>query len=195
MQALAKTNQIDLCTDTDLLLEELRSCSLDLLRNVGRMAAIVRRLDELGVEVAIENSLLPYIRLIAHGQLAAESFVSLSGDAKLLERVIRLPLPLQEQIAQNEPLRVMDMGGDHRMVRPLDMSERERKQVFFGKRLRTDAEQIGWLREQFDKDRTRLSAKQSTPEIAIDRRRRGVVVNDTFIPIAQLAEWISALSR
>lgn len=184
------------CTDTKLLILELQQCTTDWLTNVAKMAAIVRRLDELGVEVQIENSLLPYIRLIAHGQLSANCFMACSGDVQLLERAMRLPLPIQEQIADNEPFKVMELGGDHRMVRPLDMTVRERRQVFHGKRLRTESEQIGWLREQSDKDRAKaIPAVSDDSPVELDRKRRGIVVGGYFIPIAQLGAYVAELSR
>jgi hypothetical protein len=178
----------------ETLLQQLAECSCDLLRNVERMAAIVKRLDELGVRVAIENSLLPYIRLIAHGQLSSELFITCSGDMSLLEKAMRLPMPLQKQVACNEPFKIMDLGGDHRMVRPLDMTKRERRQVFVGKRLRTETEQIGWLRDQERAAKLRHAAPDE-PEVSIDKKRRGIVVSGKFISLPELLNYIAALNR
>lgn len=186
-------DDISSCNDTELLLSGLRECAESLLSNIMRTAAIVRRLDELGVEVAIENSLLPYIRLIAHGQMSANLFVALSGDPPLLEKAIRLPIPVQDQIANNEPFKVCELGGDHRMVRPLDMTARERNQVFRGKRLRTDAEQVGFLREHMERDAIKNKPDQERL-ITLDRRRNGIVVNGLFIPVAELAGYIASLN-
>lgn len=188
-------DSISLCDNAQELLAELSECAEDFLRQVGRMAAIVRRLDELGVQVAIENSLLPYIRLIAHGQLSANLFVACSGDSALLEKAMRLPLPLQEQVAENEPMKVLGSGGDHRMVRPLDMTPRERRQVFYGKRLRTDAEQIGFIRERVESEKAKRAVESNETAVLVDRKRGGIVVKGHFMPTTELARYISELSR
>lgn len=182
------------CNDTATLLDGLRECTVDWMHNIAKMALYVRRLDELGVEVAIENSALPFIRLIAHGQLSANLYLALSGDGHLLERAMRLPMPMQERIADNEPLRVMLDSGDHRMVRPLDMTRNEQRQVFHGKRLRTDAEQVGWLADKAARDR----AKQQPPDmpsVTVDHRKKGIVVKGVFIAVADLANYVASLNR
>jgi hypothetical protein len=191
----SKESQILECTDTKELIELLHEYAANTVSNVRMMAVIVRRLDELGVEVSIdENSLLPFVRLIAHGQLSPELFVTMMGDFPLLEKAMRLPIPVQERIANNEPMKVMEIGGGHRLVRPLDMTKRERSQVFHGKRLRNEAEQIGWLRDQRDKDDAKAAVTVDRP-ITVDRKRHGIVANGLFIPLAELAGYVASLSR
>lgn len=194
MNRLTTFSAIGQCDSPSELLAELRECVQSWAGNVARMAAIVRRLDQLGVEVSIENSMLPYIRLIAHGQLSAAAFTNLMHDQPLLDRIARLPLPLQERAADNQPFKVMEANGDHRMVRPLDMTARERRQVFAGKRLRTDAEQVGWIKEQAAKDSSKRIITEERP-VSLDRRRGGIVVSGLFIPLAELAGYVAALSR
>lgn len=176
------------------LLSELQECLLSWAQNVARMATIIKRLDELGAEVTIDNSILPYIRLIAHGQLSANAFTQLSCEPQLLDKVMRLPLPIQERAASNEPFRVMESNGDHRMVKPLDMTPRERRQVFAGKRLRSDAEQVGFLKDQAAKDTAKAAIVADSP-VTLDRRRHGIVANGLFIPLAELAGYVASLSR
>lgn len=192
--SLVTENQILNCDDVAALREAVLECASDLSNNIIRMAALVRRLDELGVEVAIENSMLPFVRLIAHGQLSPSLFMALLGDIPLLEKAMRLPIPMQEQIAENEPMKVLELDGDHRMVRPLDMTMRERRQVFNGKRLRTDAEQIGWLREQRDKEANK-SQTVHAPDVTVDRKRKGIVAGGVFIALPELAGYVASLSR
>lgn len=191
---LVSESQITACEDTQLLLDALRECQSQFFSQLSRMAAIVRRLDELGVEMAIENSMLSYVRLIAHGQLSQSLFATWHCEPKLLEAARQLPLPIQERIAENEPVKVMEINGDHRMVRPGDLTRNEMKQVFAGKRLRTDAEQVGWLRERLQKIAAKSSPIQSDG-VTIDRRRKGIVANGLFIPLAELAGYVSSLSR
>lgn len=192
--SLVSALEIGNCSDVQVLLDSLRDCQSQFFSQLGRMAQIVRRLDELGVEVAIENSMLSYVRLIAHGQLSQNLFATWHCEPKLLERARQLPLPIQDKIAENEALKVMTLDGDHRMVRPGDMTIQEMAQVFAGKRLRTDAEQVGWLRNQM----TKMQAKQSpssAPGVTVDRRRKGINANGIFIPLSELAGYVSTLSR
>lgn len=190
------SNTIAACDDVQLLLEELRSCQIRWLQELDKMASIVRRLDQLGVEISIENSLLPYIRLIAHGQLSSHLFLAWHCEPPLLEKAMRLPLPLQERIADNEPLKVMTVDGDHRLVRPGDMTLREIKQVFHRSRLRTDAEQVGWIRDQQLKATAKAGATPTEGDgVAVDRKRKGIVVNGRFLSLAELAGFVASLSR
>jgi hypothetical protein len=79
-------------------------------------------------------------------------------------------------------------------VRPLDMSRTEKRQVFAGKRLRTDAEQVGWLREKEQAAKLRHMAPDE-PDVMIDKRRRGIVVSGKFISLADMLNYVAALNR
>lgn len=184
--------KIDECNDIQALVERLRDCTKSFLQNVAEMAAIVRRLDDLGAKVELNDAILPYIRMIAHEQLSADCFVALCGDTRFLDRVCSLPKPLQEQIASGETFKVMEIGGDFRMVSALEMTGNERRQVFDRHRLRTEAEQIGWLRERSMK----VQAKP-VPErpITVDRRRKCLIVGDIAISLSELAGYVASLSQ
>ncbi len=181
------------CDDVQRLCDALRCRSAAILHNVAEIAAIVRRLDELGADVTIDDAMLPYYRLIGHGQLSAKCFSALCGEPALLEKVRQLPMPLQEKIADGEPLKVMQAGGDCRMVRPIDMTTNERKQVFRGKRLRTDAEQIGYFRERAESQRAKAAVSEPN-DITVDRKRKGIVVNGRFLSVSELANFVATLS-
>lgn len=142
---LSTNEQIANCNDADALLSELRECASNVLRNISRMAAILRRLDELGVEVEIDHALIPFIRMIANGALSAECFVACSGDPSLLGLATTLPPALQEKVARNEPLKLLGPGGEHRMVGALDMNRLELRQAFTKGGLRSDDEQAEFL--------------------------------------------------
>lgn len=144
---LETADEIAVCDDSAALLESLRDCASDLLKNLSRMAAILRRLDELGVEVSVNHALLPYVRMIAQGKLTAGCFLTCSGDPLLLDMATRLSGALQEKIANNEPFKMLTADDEHRMVRPLEMGRRELVQVFTtGGRLRTEDEQAARLK-------------------------------------------------
>lgn len=185
---------IETCGDVSVLVEQLTICSGSILENIETMAKIIRRLDELGADVQIDNGMLPYIRLVAHNNLPASCVSALCGDTKLLDQVCRLPRPDQLKIASNEPLRVMEIGGDFRMVRPLEMTRAERQQVFGANRMRTDSEQIGFLREKIQRAQAKVPPPSPRP-ISIDRKRKGLVVGELFIPLSELAGYVSSLSQ
>lgn len=193
MTQMTAISDIEQCSDVGALCTLLSEKTAAICRNVCEIAAIIRRLDELGAEVAIEDAMLPYYRLIACGSLSANAFTKLCGEPSLLECVRQLPVPIQEKLAAGEPVKVMEIGGDFRMVRPLDLTKRERQQVFRGKRLRTDAEQIGWLREKLESQN--IKAAVSHAEVTVDRRRKGIVYEGRFFSLAELAGYVARLSQ
>lgn len=163
LSRLSTLEHIAACNDADALLEHLRACASDILSNLARMAAILRRLDELGVKVEIDHALLPYIRMIANGSLLAECFVACSGDPLLLESAVRLPTKVQKQIADNKPFKVLNADGSARMVPPLELGRRELTQVFKGGHVRTEEEQREWLVSSANKS-TALKRRMAGPE-------------------------------
>lgn len=189
---IARINASD---DVEQLKDELASCLTMTLEHILKMAAIVRRLDDLGVQVSIDNAMLPYIRLIGHGQMSAGLLVAFAGDTNLLEKARQLPLPIQESIARNEPVKVMEIGGDHRMVPPLELTARERRLVFAGKKIRSDSEQIGFLKELAEKDRSKQLQTGGEPAVRVDKKRCGIIANGLFIPVSELAGYVASLSR
>ena len=140
LATLSTVDKIAACSDSEALLIALKQCAGDILRNIARMAAILRRLDELGVKVEIDHALLPYIRMIAKGSLSAECFMACSGDPELLTLATKLPPELQKKLAANEPFEVVSPGGEKRRVGALDMSRAELSQVFVANRERTEYE-------------------------------------------------------
>lgn len=182
------------CSNVQVLIDRLKGCASQFLNNIAEMAAIVRRLDDLGAKVDLDNTILPYIRMIAHEQLSPDCFVALCGDTRFLDRVCGLPKPLQEKIASGETFRVMELGGDCRMVSALEMNANERRQVFDKHRLRTDSEQIGWLREKMQRSQAKAPPPSPRP-ISIDRKRKGLIVGELFIPLSELAGYVSSLSQ
>lgn len=126
--------------------------------------------------------------------MLAELFAALQGRATLLNRASMLPLPDQERIARNEPLKVMQLDGDHRMVPPLSMTVDDIAQVFGNGFLRNDTEQIGYLRTKRDRAIVRASVK-ATPQVIIDRKN-GVAVKDGVAWTAdELARALAELGK
>jgi len=185
--------QILKSTDIEELKQVLQNHAQLALGNILMMAAAVRRLEELEMKVTLNLGILPYLRRIAYGQLSAELFITLQGDVGFLEKAASLPLPDQSQIADNKPLKVMELGGDHRMVPPLSMNGREIKQVIGRGKIRNEAEQIGWLREKAQ------SLRQPGPppeknSVVINRKKKGITVNGYFLSVSDLARYLSQLT-
>lgn len=178
-------------TDTKKLLEQLKNCLTTTVEMVIRMSAIVRRLEVLGVDVlGLSFPNIDYFRKIAFGQLDANLFVEFSALPSLLQKISRLPIPDQTKIAKGQHLKVMLDGGDHIMVAPNDMTRNQINQVFGKSGIRNDAQQAAWLAEFKIKQAYRSTPK---PEIAIDRKRRGITVNSVFLSASDLAGYLSRL--
>ena len=161
--ALDSLAEIAVCDCRESLLDALRLCALDILSNIVRMAAILRRLESLGMECEIDHDLLPYIRLIAHGKLSANCFVTCAADPLLLKQAMRLPMPIQEQIGNNEPFTVIDPSGAKRQVHPLDMSRKELLQLFSGGKPRDEEEQAEYLQKETSKAVRRWPKRDRPP--------------------------------
>lgn len=189
-------------TDGQWLVEQLRESMEWSVRHIVRMAAIVRRLEELGIEITIDLAALPYLRLIAYGSLSPELFIALDGNMSLLRKAAELPAPDQERIARNEPIKVMELRDDgraptFRMIPPLSLSAKQVSQVFGHRRLRDDAEQVTYLRERQPQQLT--AASQSLidePAHKISAKRKGVVVTrPTFLSAIEIEHYYHALCK
>jgi hypothetical protein len=176
--------------DSNWLLTQLSEALAITTRHVIKVAALVRRLEECGVEINIEFSLIPLLRKVAYGQVIPELVVTLQGAEPLLKKAAALPITEQAKIAENSPLKVMQTGGEYRTVPPLSMTRREIRQVFGDGRLRTDTEQIGWLNDE----REKAQAAKGTSEIILDRKRGGIVVNGTLITASDMARYLGELT-
>lgn len=179
-------------TDKGVLRTMLLDCLTVSVETIIRIAAIVKRLEELGDDLSdVRLSLLPQIRKVAYGQLLPGLLVAMQGRRTLLKRASAIPIPEQQDIVDGKPLKVMQAGGDHRMVRPLDLSTLEVKQVFGRDCIRDEAEQATWLRE----DERKVARRESSREdISVDRKRGGIVVDGRFIPAVELAGYLSQLA-
>jgi len=180
-------------TDGNWLLGELQRSVESTVKQIVRMAAIVRRLDELGMQIEIASSVVPYLRKIAYGNLSPDLFVALQGNMTLLGKAASMPTPIQEKIARNEPFKVMELNGDHRLAKPLEMTTALVNQVFAPGRVRNEAEQVSFIRERLQ---AKQEPKSTTDEekVRIDRKRKGIVVGKTFISLIELEHFYKALT-
>ncbi len=179
-------------SDPKWLIEQLQECLSITIHHIITLATIVRRLDECDVELKVEFAMLPYIRRVAYGQMVPELLVTLQGEQALLDKVATLPIPDQESIAKNKSLKVMELGGDHRKVPPLCLTKREMSQVFGRGKIRTEAEQIGFLKDEIAKKQ--LATRPTENAVLVDRKRVGIVVSGTFVSATDMAHYLGELT-
>ena len=178
--------------DIPQLRMELTECLDTTRRTVIRMAAIVRRLEELGEDLSdLKLSVLRYIRRIAYGQMDAEVLVKFQGSPRILRIVSNLPLPDQQKLIESESVELLTGdGGDRRKVPLLAMSGSEFRQAFSYDGIRDDAEQMSWLRNNkpsvVNHDKTRLM---------VDRDRGGLVFGSRFFSQAEILEALRRLNE
>lgn len=142
MQKTLTIDDINQCNDIDALIASLDQCSHDIVVNIKRMAAIVRRLTQLGVNVEIDNALMPFIKMVADGKLLAECLVRCATSPALLQHAIRLSIPSQKRIADDDPFAVKSSDGTVDAVKPSEMTSRQIEQVFSGGQVKSPAKQI-----------------------------------------------------
>ena len=178
--------------DLDMLLNELRECLTYTLKGVITLAALVGQIEAVNGEIPFDWAGLPFIRLIAHGQMVADLYVTLQGDQVLLEKSSTLPIPEQKKIALNEPIKVMLPDGDHLMVPPLALSRAQTSQVFARRKIRSEAEQVMWLRER----KPREDAVSPDECVHIDRKRGELVIlRPPKLSKADLVRYLGELTR
>lgn len=140
--------------DAPRLREELAKAFRVTVEQIVRMAAIIRLLEDRGENLDdIKSSMLGNLRRVAYGQILPDVMVRFQSVPLLLNRVSMLPIPDQQRLLSDEPIKVMILENgktDHRLVRPLKMSKSEIQQVFAGEHLRDDGEQVSWLRNGND---------------------------------------------
>mgnify|MGYP003148623940 CR=1 FL=1 len=188
----SRIKAIEVSEDTSWLLARFEEKFTLTVEAVRELAAIVKRLDELDVELEINPKILAHFRKVAYGQVIPELVANLQGSPALLNRASMLPLPDQQRIANDEPIQLALLSGDHRAVSPSEMTPRELRQAFNKSAIRTNSEQVGWLRDEQIKTQAKTRAK---PAIALDGKRKGIVVGDVFISTKDMLGYLNQLSK
>ena len=118
-----------------------------MLLGVRRMVVGYWRLRQLGTPREELRIGFPYLEQMAYGQVLIELVLRFAASKRrLLDLAAGLPVPDQQDFAENKSVLVMEAGGGHRMVAPEAMTAKQIEQVFDGKgRLRSDAEQAQYL--------------------------------------------------
>lgn len=162
--------------------EKLRSLFRELARatvnEVIQMATIVRIFDERGEPEPIPGRLSDWLRRIAYGQFLPELFVRFLGRNATLKQLQLLPASEQERFIREEPFAVVELGEQgptHRLIHPQDLDDEQIRQlVAFDGHLRTEAEQVTYLKKRRDQ-----GVGKPVPvsrDIEIDREHRCVYI-------------------
>jgi len=181
--------------------DELRDMLIGLLgltaETMMRMAAIVRVLEDRGIDVAdmVPKNMLPTLRGIAYGTILPNVYVRFSGTREMLRLVQTLPAPDQKYLADGGmvELVVWDEAGKptKRKADPLLMTKDQTRQVFGHGVIRDEAAQLLIL------DQQRSESKRNRPTavgpLAIDADRDGVVHKGVFLSRELLVTALKAL--
>lgn len=182
---------VDVAALRDMLLRAIGSE----VEHVVRISTLVRRLEEMGesLEDFPCSTLLPWYRRVAYGQLMPEVLVQFGQHKALARRTMGLSIPEQRLIVCNGPIKVMEPGGDSRQVPAFDLSPRELKQVFDRDHLRTEAEQMAWIRDQQREAHMSQTGGGDEPEIKLDRRHGRIWIGKRAFSRKQILGWLADL--
>src|SRR6185312_17454722 len=139
--------------DTAKLWALVESSGRSTVETMRKIAAAIRRLEELGEDVShlrskIGAGMLAVYRKVACNQVMPEVVIGFAGIQKLMTKIAALPLPDQKRMVDGKALKIMMLGGDHRLVKPIELSGDDIKQLFGPNGLRSDAEQITYLHDE-----------------------------------------------
>lgn len=163
-----------------------------------RLAWVVRLLEERGEDLTdLKLDLVPYLRLIAYGQLSPALVVRYGQSAPLMRAARSLPMPDQDRLAKGDrvvlAVRKPDGSFDQQMADPALMSPRQVAQVFAAGRIRSVEEQILVLRDRPEKPAKRK--RETVGRVTITPVGDGIIVKGTFIPKSDLVEALAIMAR
>lgn len=167
------------------------------VENVLHMACILRRLEELGDDLASLNTpWLEDLRRVAYGQLVPNALLIGTRHRRLFNAVRSLPLPDQSRVVADEPMPVVvhreGVGPEPRMVPPSKMEDWQIRQVFTKGHIRSEVEQVNYL----DNPKRRRGAARNLG-VLVDRKHRRLIVSGENIEItaAQMAEYLREFTK
>lgn len=184
-------DRISACDDKDELHALIAALSMNVVSDVMLLAACVKRLTTLDPSCEIDLPILPYLRKVADGSVAPELVARVMGG-RLLAKASALPLADQRKVASDDPVKVMQSDGDHRMIKPSQLSDQQVLQIFSGIRMRNEAEQITWLKERDERRRIKAAAK---PAAEITYTKHSAIVGGVELSTAMLAQMLAKLTK
>ena len=184
------------CNAVPELIEELQRCCLGGLELWIKAAAILARIKKLSPDVDIRIDVGRYLSRMnipgRRGPLLPELFSAMMSRPRLLDTVMRYPFSEQRTLADHQPVKVFSESGDHRLVSWELMAKLERDQVFGRDHIRTESEQLSWIREQRSKEKIRNSTLDTCPVI-VDKKKKCIIVNGYSMSFKELMRYASEI--
>jgi hypothetical protein len=152
--------------------ERFARATLRTAEGLTEMAACVRVLESRGRDLSsLRMAILPYLRLIAHGQLAPEALLKFAASPYLLSAISRLPMDAQRHLIDSGMVRVAVVEADRsigtREVDPRVLSHTEISRVFSSSGIVPPESQLtSKPRKQQRKRRVRVDAKARVMHVA-----------------------------
>jgi len=184
--------------------QAVRGCTVDELKGLLaeafgitvkaliRMAAIVRRLEELGADlVGLRLALVQALRKIAYGQAVPEAVMRSLGNEDAMNRILSLPIPEQIKVANDGNVEVAELaesGPTFRLVPIPHLSKQQSRMVFARDHVRTVPEQINILRKP-------VAVRGHQEPVVFDKKRKCIIVSGDRIHITaiQLNDYLRRL--
>lgn len=177
----------------DVIREGLQVSAYGLVRT----AMAIKELESRGKDLSgFKISFLPFLRLVASGQLMVEVLVQFIEQPGIVRILSRLPLPDQKRIADGESIKLVVYGKDggftSRMFPVKTMDLRQVRQCIGYDKIRTETEQIALLESQ--KTRARQKPKREVlGKFILDRERGGLIHRREFLTEQEIKAALSAL--
>lgn len=178
----------------DAMAESLGRTAAELVR----LAWIVRLLEERGEDLTdLKLDLVPYLRLIAYGQLSPELVVRYGHSSGIMKVARGLPLPDQDCLARGDrvPMAILRPDGstDQQMADPSLMTTEQIRQVFALGRIRSIEEQVLILRDRPARKPKRRP--QSVGRVHVTTVGDGIIVEGRFIPKADVVGALAMMAN
>lgn len=156
-------------------------------RGLLEMAACVRVLESRGHDLtSLKMAILPYLRLIAHGQLVPELVLRFAASPSLLAAAARLPVNDQRKLLETGVVSVSVVEADRsigvRDVDPRALSRHELSRIFSDSGIVPPERQVIAPRQRTARKR----------RVRIDAKSRQVYISNASAP---LADFMAAMAE
>ena len=116
----------------------------------------------------------------------------MSGAIPYGNRLRKLTIA-EQRLAIDNPVMLLTSNGENLQIRLGDMGPDQVRQVFARDHIRAASEQKAWL--ESERTALRQEAKDSKPDIEVDRKRGRIVIGHVSISTSELAEYLRKLTE
>ena len=178
-------------TDAESLIQELSDALKLTVKCIIKMALIVERLDDLGVEITVATAMHRDLRLVAGGQLSPLAYLQFQDRPVVMRKIRTLPMSDQVRMANDESVELVMPDGDMKMKRLREMVPLEVEQAFARGEIRNPSQQRSWLDARALRA---LDSEEVRDVVEIDRKKKGIHVRKPcFLTREELAQYVSSL--